>query len=70
MKEGSPERIETLARITGLISGSAQRESKTSRCSDSRSLLWVLLMVQSPGTYQLREPYLGFVLAKGALTGV
>lgn len=68
MKEGDPERIEILPKVTGLINGRARSRSKTSRCSDSRSSLWVLLMVQSPETSHLRQPCLGFVLAKGVLT--
>jgi len=70
MKEGGPERKGAVPKVTGLISGKARSRSKASRCSDSRSPLWVLLMVQSPGTSQLREACLGLALAKGLPAGV
>lgn len=69
MQEGGAVR-RVLPKVTGLISGRARSRSKGSRCSDSHSSLWVLLMVQSPGTSQLRELCHGLALAKDILTGV
>lgn len=68
MKEGGLVCTDTSPKVTGLISGRARSASKTSRCLASRSALLVLLLVQNPKTSQLREPRLGFALAKGAPT--